>query len=214
MRSIFTAAALVALAVSAGCTQRVDVKPISVAPPNPAKQRPGKYVASLGAFPTTINIQPGQIWAGSLECQGMNFDTDLRPVYETALKAALASAFQQVDFVPAPLSPKELLDKGYAGEFVFGVGSLTGAANPSYDLVGSVTYTTQLEAQGSMYYVDAAGPRQPVPVSGMGVGSTGFTLICTQIGGALGDAAHDALTILVQRELDAARNAVGGAKHG
>jgi hypothetical protein len=202
-----TAAALSAIVMLAACTQGVDVKPIAVAAPNPAKQKPGKFAAWIGSFARTVNITPGQVWAGSIECQGINFDTDLRPVHDVALRAALTSAFQRVEFVPAPLSPKELQDKGYAGEFLFSVTSVAGAATPSASLTGT-SYTAQIEAAGMMSYVDSNGPRPAVPVSGMGTGSTGIMLICTQIGGALGDAAHDALTVLVQRELDAARSSV------
>jgi hypothetical protein len=203
----FAAAPLVAASLLAGCVQHVAIAPIVVAPADPAKQRPGRFAVWMPTAAWQMDASatgtPGRI----AECSGMRFAADLGPVYETALRAALASAFQHVEFLSAPLAPQELAARGYRAQFVFRPVGFRLHSGPTGASL-SVSYMTSLEAAATFVYSDAEGERPPQPLSGMGGGSSGVMLICTQIGDSMGDAAHDALTNLVQHELDGARAAL------
>ena len=179
----------------AACTQLppLAVEPIHVTAKDQAQRIPGRYVAFVGTAPSSLS---GRLWG----CPFYTTPAALLAVYTPALQSALINNFDQVDFLSTPIAAGDVAARGYRAAFVFNVmNSLNPPAQPG--TVPDLVYT------GSVELIDAAGAHVPVPVSGRAQLPAARTN-CQEAQQIIATATHNAITDLIQQDLNAARNAI------
>ena len=96
------------VALLGACSGTVNVPNANVSGLINSKPAPGHYAAMVQTGGWMLKTKPD-----GFVCSAWTFKTDVNKTYEDAMKSILTRSLQKVDFVPNPLSPKDVKDKGY-----------------------------------------------------------------------------------------------------
>lgn len=162
---------------------------------NVGGQQPGAYSAIIQTGGWNMNTE-----VVGWTCSANTYQADLNPSWDAAMRSALSSALQKVDFATTVSPPSKLVSAGYDAEIDIMQSNASSKVRVNQRPFFGADATSETRLEGILAINFADGARQQQPIDGHGL-ATEEAFTCGQAGPAIEQSSALAIRDIVQKAM-------------